>query len=157
MADCAQQASLFLYGHGRAAFPFLLLILLSVIPDSGPAMPYFWRYKKSSILIPASLELTEILRTCTLHVLKISVSSSGAGIKMEAGFFIPSKIVVALPSLQVSLQVQVLHWFVRLEFWFRLSLIHFQQVGFTIFYLPSSWLMLYCCLIICSFYGLILP
>ena len=36
-----QQASLFLYGHGRAAFPFLLLILLSVIPDSGPAMPYF--------------------------------------------------------------------------------------------------------------------
>ena len=42
------------------------------------------------------------------------------------------------------------HWFVQLVFWFRLSLIHFQQVGLTIFYIPSSWLLFYCC----SFYGL---
>ena len=51
--SCAQQASLFMHGHGRAAFPFLLLILLSVIPaNSGPPMPYFSRYKRPSILIP---------------------------------------------------------------------------------------------------------
>ena len=30
--SCTQQACLFMHGHGRAAFPFLLLILLSVIP-----------------------------------------------------------------------------------------------------------------------------
>ena len=52
--SCAQQASLFMHGHGRAAFPFLLLILLSVIPaNSGPPMPDFSRYKRPSILIPA--------------------------------------------------------------------------------------------------------
>ena len=40
--SCGQQAPLVMHGHGRAAFRFLLPILLSVIPaNSGPPMPYF--------------------------------------------------------------------------------------------------------------------
>ena len=39
--------------------------------------------------------------------------------------------------------------FVQLAF--RLSLIYIQQFGLTIFYLPSSWLMFYCCLIVVVF------
>ena len=39
--------------------------------------------------------------------------------------------------------------FVQLVFW--ISLIHIQLVGLTIFYLPSSWLMFYCCLIVVVF------
>ena len=58
--SCRQQArSLFMHGHGRAAFP-LLLQFFFFIADSGPLMPYFSKYQRPSLLIPAPLALTEI-------------------------------------------------------------------------------------------------
>ncbi len=47
----------------------------------------------------------------------------------------------AEPPVQSSASLQV-----KLVFW--LNLIHIQQVALTIFYLPSSWMMFYCCLIV---------
>ena len=75
--SCRQQTSLFMHGHGRAAFLFCYEFFFQLFQM---LMLYFWTYKRPSILIPAPLALTEILRTCTLSA-------------------------VALPSLQVSLQV----------------------------------------------------
>ena len=77
------------------------------------------RYKRPSILIPRTTCPHRSLRTvCPL-----------------------------LPVTLLSLQsVQSASLQVKLVFW--LNLIHIQQVALTIFYLPSSWMMFYCCLIV---------
>ena len=127
--NCTQHASLFMHGHGRAAFPFLLLILLSVIPNSGPPMPYFWRYKRPSILITAPVpnrpsrlrgrtaprKKEENHRTIFPSLISLMVY---VDVKHHVYFtYFPAPLalteilrtctlsVVALSSLQVSLQV----------------------------------------------------
>ena len=76
--SCRQQAFLFMHGHGRAAFPILLQILL-LFQILGHRCRI--RYKRPSILIPRTTRPHRSLRTvCPL-------------------------LPVTLPSLQVSLQV----------------------------------------------------
>ena len=58
----------------------------------------------------------------------------------------PSQSVSKSPSQSLSQSPIQSFSFVQLAFW--LNLIHIQQVGLTVFYLPSSWLMFYCCLIV---------
>ena len=54
---------LFVHVHWRDAVSFLLLILLQVIPNSGPPVPYFGHYKRPSILIPAPLQFVPNMST----------------------------------------------------------------------------------------------
>ena len=51
--SCRQQASLFMARAWKSCLPFSVTNS-SFIPNSGPPMPYFSRYKRPSILIPAS-------------------------------------------------------------------------------------------------------
>ena len=76
--SCRQQASLYTQGHGRAAFPILLqILLLFQILGHGCRI----RYKRPSILIPRTTRPHRSLRT------------------------VYPLLPVTLPTLQFSLQV----------------------------------------------------
>ena len=102
-------------GHGKAAFPILLQILLSFqIPGTDAVLGIKTLHFNSPHHSPS-------------QKFKDRVSSF-------ASHF-------AEPPVQSSASLQV-----KLVFW--LNLIHIQQVALTTFYLPSSWMMFYCCLIV---------
>ena len=57
--SAGQLAELFMARAWKNCLPFSVTNS-SFIPNSGPPMPYFSRYKRPSLLIPAPLALTEI-------------------------------------------------------------------------------------------------
>ena len=60
--SCRQQASLFMALAWKNCLPFSVTNS-SFILNSGPPMLYFSRYKRPSLLIPAPLALTKIIKT----------------------------------------------------------------------------------------------
>ena len=160
--SCRQQLNLPVHApEWKSCLPYCVTNS-SFIPNSTPLMPYFSRYNRPSILIPAPLALTEIYGPCALFCSHFA-KSPGQSPSQSPGQS-PSQVSrsVSKSSLQVSLQVkspgqspnQVSRSvsksvsrsvsespsqsfsFVQLVFW--LNLIYIQQVGLTIFYLPSS-------------------
>ena len=119
--SCAQQTSLFLHGHGRAAFP--LLILLSVIPNSGPPTLYFWRYKRP----PFNPRTTH---TCANFQIWFPLLNSCSIAKSPSQVFHSCNQCFDLDLSNFKL------FFFFLFFYFLF------------FYLPSFWLTFYYCLIV---------
>ena len=143
--SCRQQVSLPVHApEWKSCLPYCVTNS-SFIPNSTPLMPYFSRYNRPSILIPAPLALTEIYGPCPLlqslcqvsrSVSKsVSRSVSKSSLQVSLQVKSPGQSPSQSPGQSLSLQVKVFHS-VQLVFW--LNLIHIQLVGLTIFYLPSS-------------------
>ena len=95
--SCRQQASLFMHGHGRTAFS---VTDSSFIPDSGPPMPYFPRYKRPSIV---DVKHHVYLLTSPNH----SPSQTFKDRALFCSHF--AKSPGQSPSQSLSLQVKVFH------------------------------------------------
>ena len=77
----------------------------SFIPNSWPLMPYFSRYRRPSILIPAPLALTEILGPCALfcsHFAKIPGQSPGQPPSQSPGQSLSQSLSLRSVSKSVS-------------------------------------------------------
>ena len=128
-------------------------------------MPYFWRYKRPSILIPAcppppplspSLISLMVSEDVKHHVYLLNPRMNRPHRNLRTVCPLLQSLCQVCRSVSRSVSKSVFKSvskspsqsfsFVQLVVW--LNLIHIQQVGLTIFYLPSSWLMFYCCLIV---------
>ena len=66
--SCRQQASPAVHARAWKSCLPLSVTNSSFIPNSGPPVPYFSKYKRPSLLIPAPLALTKIIKTvCPLY------------------------------------------------------------------------------------------
>ena len=104
--SCRQQLNLPVHApEWKSCLPYCVTNS-SFIPNSTPLMPYFSRYNRPSILIPAPLALTEIYGPCALFCSHFAKSPGQS--PSQSPDQSPSQVSrsVSKSSLQVSLQIK---------------------------------------------------